>query len=203
MALVAEDLERPKGIDLITPLVPVCVLVAIMWVEEIVDTGLGGYLDRYGIVPRQINGLDGILWAPFLHGGFGHLIANSLPFLILGGAIALGSLQRFAFVTVVTMVVCGVGTWLTGPAHSVHIGASGLVFGYLFYLLSRGVFARHLGYLLIGVVVFMLYGGALWGLLPAPGVSWQGHFFGAVGGILSAWLIHRRHTDDEVDDDVL
>ena len=141
MATVAEDLERPRGIDLVTPLVPVCVLVAVMWVAEIVDTGLGGDLDRHGIVPREVDGLDGILWAPFLHGGFGHLIANSLPFLVLGGAIALGSVQRFAYVTVVTMVVCGLGTWLTGPDHSVHIGASGLVFGYLTYLLSRGLFA--------------------------------------------------------------
>ena len=197
---VAEDLERPRGIDLVTPLVPVCVLVAVMWVAEIVDTGLGGDLDSHGIVPRQVDGLDGILWAPFLHGGFGHLIANSLPFLVLGGAIALGSVQRFAYVTAVTMAVCGLGTWLTGPGHSVHIGASGLVFGYLFYLLSRGVFARHLGYLLIGVVVFMLYGGALWGLLPAPGVSWQGHFFGALGGILSAWLIHRSRREEDADD---
>ncbi len=197
MATVAEDLERPRGTDLVTPLVPVCVLVAVMWVAEIVDTGLGGDLDRHGIVPRQVDGLDGILWAPFLHGGFGHLIANSLPFLVLGGAIALGSLQRFAYVTVVTMAVCGLGTWLTGPGHSVHIGASGLVFGYLTYLLSRGLFARHLGYLLGGVLVFFVYGGALWGLLPSPGVSWQGHFFGALGGILAAWLLHARREHDD------
>jgi membrane associated rhomboid family serine protease len=195
MATVAEDLERPRGRDLLMPLVPVCVLVAVMWVEEIVDTGLGGDLDRNGIIPREADGLDGIVWAPFLHGGFGHLIANSLPFLILGGAIALGSVRRFFYVTAITMAVSGIGTWLTGPAHTIHIGASGVVFGYLTYLLSRGVFARHLGYLLGGVLVFFLYGGALWGLLPAPGDSWQGHFFGALGGILSAWLLHRRGED--------
>jgi membrane associated rhomboid family serine protease len=192
---MAEDLRRPRGLDLIAPVIPVCVLVAVMWAEEIVDTGLGGDLDRNGIVPREVSGLDGILWFPFLHGGFGHLLANSLPFLLLGGAIALGSLQRFALVTVVTMLVCGFGTWLTGPAHTVHIGASGLVFGYLTYLLSRGLFARHLGYLLGGVLVFFFYGGALWGLLPSPGVSWQGHLFGALGGILSAWLLHARRDE--------
>lgn len=199
MSLVAEDLERPKGLDLVAPVIPVCVLVAVMWFEEIVDTASGADLDQYGIVPRQLDGLDGVLWAPFLHGGFGHLIANTLPFLILGSVIALGSLQRFVFVTVVTMAVSGIGVWLTGPDHTVHLGASGVVFGYLTYLLSRGVFARHLGYLLGGVIVFFLYGGALWGLLPSPGVSWQGHFFGALGGILAAWLLHARREDrDEV-----
>jgi membrane associated rhomboid family serine protease len=195
---MAEDLDRPRGIDLIAPVIPVCVLVAVMWVAEIVDTGLGGDLDRNGIIPRESAGLDGILWFPFLHGGFGHLIANTLPFLLLGSAIALGSLQRFVQVTLITMAVCGIGTWLTGPEDTVHIGASGLVFGYLTYLLSRGLFARHLGYLLGGVLVLFLYGGALWGLLPSPGVSWQGHLFGALGGILAAWLLHaRRGVDDD------
>ncbi|MFL6205758.1 MAG: rhomboid family intramembrane serine protease [Acidimicrobiales bacterium] len=193
---MAEDLDRPRGLDLIAPVIPVCVIVALMWVEEIIDTGLGGDLDRYGIVPREVSGLDGILWFPFLHGGFGHLIANTLPFLLLGSVIALGSVQRFAYVTVVTTLVCGIGTWLTGPAHTVHIGSSGIVFGYVTYLLSRGVFARHLGYLLGGVLVFFVYGGALWGLLPRPGVSWQGHLFGALGGILAAWLLHSRKELD-------
>ena len=195
---MAEELDRPRGLDLIAPVIPVCVIVAVMWVVEVVDPGLGGDLDANGIVPREASGLDGILWFPFLHGGFGHLVANSLPFLLLGGAIALGSLERFAYVTVITMLVCGIGTWLTGPSHTVHIGASGLVFGYLTYLLSRGLFARHLGYLLGGVLVFFLYGGALWGLLPRPGISWQGHLFGALGGILAAWLLHsRREARDE------
>jgi membrane associated rhomboid family serine protease len=197
-SLMAEDLDRPRGVDLIAPVIPVCALVAVMWFVEIVDTGLGGDLDGNGIIPREAVGLDGILWFPFLHGGFGHLVANTLPFLLLGSAIALGSLQRFVYVTLVTMAVCGVGTWLTGPDDTVHIGASGLVFGYLTYLLSRGLFARHLGYLLGGVLVFFVYGGALWGLLPSPGVSWQGHLFGALGGILSAWLLHsRRRAGDD------
>jgi len=197
MAAVADELERPRATELMSPLVPVLVLLAVMWVAEVIDTGLNGRLDRHGVIPRQLEGLDGILWAPFLHGGFAHLVANSLPFLILGGAIALGSLHRFVYVTLVTTAVCGVGIWLTGPSYSVHIGASGVVFGYLTYLLSRGLFARHLGYLAGGAVVFLVYGGALWGLLPAPGVSWQGHLFGALGGILAAWLLHAREDRDD------
>lgn len=171
-------------------LAPVGVMLAVMWVLEIVDTIAGGRLDRFGIEPRDASGLDGIVWAPFLHGGFGHLIANSVPFLLLGAAIAIGALKRFALVTVIVALVGGLGTWLTGPANTVHIGASGLVFGYLTYLLARGVFARSVLYLLGGFIVFMAYGGVLWGLLPAPGISWQGHLFGAIGGVIAAYALH-------------
>ncbi|MEJ7584712.1 MAG: rhomboid family intramembrane serine protease [Acidimicrobiales bacterium] len=152
--------------------------------------GLDGRLDRFGIRPRRFDGLDGIVFSPFLHDGLGHLIANSVPFLLLGAVIALGSARRFLLVTAIIAVVAGVGTWLTGPDNSVHIGASGLVFGYVTYLVSRGVFARNLAYLAGGVVVLMVYGGVLWGLLPRPGISWQGHLFGALGGVLAARAVH-------------
>jgi membrane associated rhomboid family serine protease len=194
---MAEDHQRPRATELVTPVLPVVVMLTVMWVSEIVDTALDGRLDRHGIEPREVDGLDGIVFAPFLHGGFGHLIANSLPFLVLGAAICLGSVQRFAVVTVVTALVGGVGTWLTGPERTVHIGASGLVFGYLTYLLSRGLFARKISYLLGGVITFLVYGGALWGLLPSPGVSWQGHVFGAAGGVVAAWLLHARREDED------
>ncbi|MEQ1788102.1 MAG: rhomboid family intramembrane serine protease [Acidimicrobiales bacterium] len=192
-----EVVERPRAAGLVTPLLPLLVMVAVMWGEEIVDTVLDGRLDRFGIRPREVDGLDGIVLSPFLHGGFPHLVANTLPFLVLGGAICVGSTARFLRVTVIVGLVCGVGTWLTGPAHSLHIGASGLVFGYLTYLVSRGLFARKLTYILGGIITFMLYGGALWGLLPSPGVSWQGHLFGALGGVVAAWLIHRQQGDDD------
>ena len=176
-------------------------MLAVMWVLEIVDTVAGQRLDTHGIRPRRTDGIDGILWAPFLHGGFGHLIANTIPFALLGGAIALGALKRFALVTAIVAVVGGVGTWLTGPTNTVHIGASGLVFGYLMYLLTRGVFARNLLYLLGGAVVFMVYGGVLWGVLPRPGISWQGHLFGAAGGVLAAYLLHADRGDTPADAD--
>ncbi len=197
MSPMADDVERPRVPELVTPVLPVLVMVAVMWISEIVDIGLDGRLDRHGITPRQGDGLDGILFAPFLHGGFGHLLANTFPFLVLGAAICLGSVGRFAFVTVTTMAVSGVGTWLTGPDHTVHIGASGVVFGFLTYLLSRGLFARKISYLLGGVLTFLVYGTALWGLLPSPGVSWQGHVFGALGGVVAAWLLHARREDTD------
>lgn len=182
--------ERPRLSEGLRPALPVAVMVAVMWATEIVDLPLDGRLDRFGIRPRRFDGLDGIVFSPFLHGGFGHLIANTLPFLLLGVAIAIGSARRFLVVTAIVAVVGGLGTWLTGPANSVHIGASGLVFGFVTYLVSRGIFARNLAYLAGGLVVLMVYGGVLWGLLPRPGISWQGHLFGAVGGIVAARLVH-------------
>lgn len=174
---------------------PVVVMITIMWVVEVIDTIASGRLDRYGIEPRKMWGLDGILFAPFLHGGFAHLIANTVPFLLLGGAIAFGAAKRFLKVTVIVAVVGGLGTWLTGQTNSIHIGASGLVFGYLTYLVTRGVFARSVWYLLGGAVTFMVYGGVLWGVLPSPGISWQGHLFGAIGGVLAAYVVHARRDE--------
>lgn len=191
-----DDLRRPAPTDLLAPIVPVLVLLGLMWGTEIVDVPLSGDLDRFGIRPRRIDGLDGVVLAPLLHDGFGHLVTNTLPFLVLGGIIVAGSATRFVHVTVVVWLTSGLGTWLTGPERSIHVGASGLVFGYLAYLVSRGFFARRVGYLLIGALVFLLYGSALWGLLPRPGISWQGHLFGAVGGVLAAWLVHAERSED-------
>jgi membrane associated rhomboid family serine protease len=188
---------RPRG-ESMPLLLPVLVLLAVLGVEEAIDSVFGADLDRFGIRPREVDGVDGIVLAPFLHQGFGHLLANTVPFLVMGAVVCLEGARRFFAVTAVIVVVAGVGTWLSGPSHSVHIGASGIVFGYLTYLMTRGVFSRRLGYLAGGLVVFLVYGSILWGLLPSPGVSWQGHFFGAVGGITAAWIFHGHHEDDGV-----
>jgi membrane associated rhomboid family serine protease len=174
------------------PMLAVVGLVAVMWGLEILDLPLDGRLDRFGIRPRRIDGLPGIVAAPFLHDGFGHLIANTLPFLVLGAVIAFSGVRRFALVTLIIGAVAGIGTWLTGTGGTVTIGASGLVFGYLTYLVARGIFARNIGYLVGGLVILALYGGVLWGLLPRPGVSWQGHLFGAIGGVAAARIVHPR-----------
>jgi membrane associated rhomboid family serine protease len=163
----------------------------------VVDVPLDGRLDRFGIRPRQLDGLDGVVLAPFLHLGFGHLIANTVPFLVLGGVICLSGAKRFVQVTVIVGLISGVGVWLTGASHSLVIGASGLVFGYLTYLVVRGIFARNVLYLVGGVLVLAVYGGVLWGLLPSPGISWQGHLFGAIGGIVAAAVLHGSTDDDQ------
>jgi membrane associated rhomboid family serine protease len=179
--------------DRMNGLILVAAMAAVMWVSEIADQVLGGRLDAYGIEPRTDEGLAGIAFAPFLHAGFGHLIGNTVPFLIMGAAIAFGGLARVALVTVIVIAVSGIGTWLIGPANTDTIGASGVVFGYGTYLLSRGLFDRNAVSLLTGAVVAVLFGGALLsGLAPEPGISWQAHLFGAVGGVLAARTLSGR-----------
>ena len=165
-------------------------LLVIMWVEEAIDFVLRGALNRYGIVPRDITGLRGIVFAPFLHANFTHLLANTLPFASLAWFVMLRRMRDFVIVSLTVMLIGGLGTWLIGPSHSVHIGASGVIFGYLGFLLARGFFERSWVAVSLSLAVAFVYGGALWGVLPGQaGVSWQGHLFGFIGGVLAAkWV---------------
>ena len=168
-------------------------MVLLMWVLEAVDVALDHRLDRYGIEPREADGLDGVVAAPFLHVGFGHLIANTIPFVAMGMVIALEGPLRLAGVTAITALVSGVGTWLIAPANTIHLGASGVVFGFATYLIARGWFNRRALEIAIGVAVAVLCGGALVaGLEPQQGISWQGHLFGAIGGVVAARVLAAR-----------
>jgi membrane associated rhomboid family serine protease len=168
-------------------------MAAVMWVVEIADQVADGRLDSHGIEPREVDGLDGVVFAPFLHAGWDHLIGNTIPFLLLGFAIALGGLARVATVTALVALVGGLGTWLVAPANTVHIGASGIVFGYAAYLVARGIYSRSPVQIALGVAVLAVWGTTLLrGLVPEDGISWQGHLFGAIGGVLAARLLHRR-----------
>ncbi|WP_193605609.1 rhomboid family intramembrane serine protease [Nocardioides dongkuii] len=162
--------------------------VVLLWALEVVDTASGHQLDGYGVRPRDDEGLVGILFAPLLHGGWGHLSANTVPVLVLGFLVLATGLTRGLAATGVIWVVGGLGTWLVAPANTVHLGASVLVFGWLTYLVVRGFVNRRGGEIALGIVVLLVWGGLLWGVLPgAAGVSWQGHLFGAVGGVVAAW----------------
>ncbi len=165
-------------------------LVGLMWAIEILDLFLGGALNQFGIRPRSVVGLRGILFAPFLHGSLFHLMANTVPFIILGWLVMLRRTSDFWPVTIIVTLVAGLGTWLFAPSLTVHIGASGVVFGYLGFLISRGYFERSFGAIALSLVVGLLYGGMIWGVLPGQlGISWQGHLFGFLGGILAAQLL--------------
>lgn len=162
-------------------------MVAAMWVIELVDFLTRHRLDRWGIQPRTARGLIGIFAAPFLHGSWTHLIGNTIPFVALGSIVAITSKQLFAVAVVSIIALGGLGVWLLAPGGAVHIGASGLVFGMITFLVARGFFTKRVTHVLLGVVIFVLYGSALWGVLPGrPGVSWQGHLFGAIAGVLAA-----------------
>ncbi|MBO4271838.1 rhomboid family intramembrane serine protease [Microbispora triticiradicis] len=171
------------------------VLVSAMWAIEILDYVENNRLDRYGIVAHEPDGLPGILFAPFLHAGFAHLMANSVPLLILGFVAAIRGIGRFLAASLIVILVSGMGVWLTSPPDTLTIGASGLVFGYFGFVVARGLFDRRALDIVLGVVVAVLYYSILWGALPTqPGVSWQGHLFGLIGGVIAAWLLRRRRA---------
>jgi len=190
--------SREQGIVLVVA------LLALMWVLEIVDQVTSADLDQYGIQPHDADGLVGIATAPFLHAGFGHLIGNTIPFFVLGVGIALSGLARVAAATAIVAVVGGFGTWLFASSGTNHIGASGIVFGYASYLIARGFFSRNLLHLGVGVLVIAIYGTTLlFGLVPTDGISWQGHLFGAVGGVVAARLLDSREARRKPHDEPL
>ncbi len=169
------------------------ILVGVMWLEEAVDQlFFHGALDLYGIEPRSLNGLRGIVLAPFLHGSFDHLTGNTLPLVVLGFVIMIRRKLDLLWVSLAAELVGGAGVWLIGGTNTLHFGASILVFGYLGYLGSRGIFERHVWPILGSSVVLFLYGSMLWGMFPGdPAISWEGHLFGFLGGVVAARALRR------------
>jgi len=165
--------------------------ILFIWLIELVDWIIFDHsLDAYGIKPRSVSGLRGILFMPFLHADFGHVLANTLPFIILGGLVIMRRTRDFFIVSGVIILVSGLGVWFLGGSGTVHIGASALVFGYLGFLLLRAYFEWSLTSIIIAIVVGFMYSGLIWGVLPLQaGVSWQGHLFGFIGGVLAAYLL--------------
>lgn len=172
--------------------------VALLYLGELVDQLSGHRLDRNGIRPLEADGLWGIIFAPLLHASWQHLAANTIPALVLGFLVTLAGLSRFLWATAIVWIVGGFGTWLIGNVGSScgetdHIGASGLIFGWLTFLLVFGFFIRSAWQIVIGVVVLFGYGGVLWSVVPVlnmcGGVSWQGHLCGAIAGVFAAYVL--------------
>lgn len=160
-----------------------------MWFVRLLDMLIpgGGSAAGHGIIPRTWAGLHGIPMAPFIHSDVEHLVANTIPFLVLGALILLRGRFEFVFVMLVSGLVAGAGTWLFGTPDTHHVGASGIVFGFFGYLVFRVAFDRRWSSALITLVVAVLYGTIMaWGLVPHEQISWSGHFFGFIGGVLAA-----------------
>ena len=150
----------------------VAVTLVLLWGLEFVDTAMGGSLDAYGIQPRTVSGLDGIMFAPFLHAGFGHLFSNSLIFAVLGViAYVAVSLGRFIGVILLTALSSGLGAWLFGEPNTLVIGASGVIFGLLGFLLFRGFAERSAGAITVSIMMLLIYGGTISGILPGRRTS--------------------------------
>ncbi len=168
--------------------------VTAVWAGFGVQVVTGNAVVAYGIRPRRLDGLWGILVAPFLHGSPEHLIANTVPLVLLGWLVMLRDSRHFIPVSVLAMLGSGLCAWTFGASGSVHIGASGVVFGYLGFLMLAGWYARSLGAIALSILVTLLWGGVVAGVLPGqPGISWQAHLGGFVGGILAARMLAPRN----------
>jgi membrane associated rhomboid family serine protease len=167
----------------------------LLWLLEAVDQATGNSLDTFGIVPRKQSELVDVIPAAFMHFGFAHLIANTLPLLVLGFLAALRGTGRFLAVALTIILVSGLGVWLVAPDSSNTAGASGLIFGLFGYLLVRGFVDRRITDVALGGVVAVFYGSILWGVLPTEsGISWQGHLFGLIGGVVAAFMTSSTRT---------
>ncbi|MFD0773699.1 rhomboid family intramembrane serine protease [Streptomonospora algeriensis] len=169
-------------------------MLAAMWVFEIIDTLLGGALDLvFGLRSWTLDDAWTVVTAPFMHAGFGHLLSNSVPFLVLGALVAFGGLWRFLWTTVIVVLASGIGVWLLAAPGTLTVGASGLVFGYFGYTVLRGIVERRTADIVIMICVILFYGTLIWGVLPQQaGVSWQAHLFGFLGGLLAAYVLPKR-----------
>jgi membrane associated rhomboid family serine protease len=158
-----------------------------MWLLEGLDQLSGNALDAYGIRPRTDEGLLAIFIAPWLHGGWAHLVSNSVPFFVLGLLVLLEGWRHWWTTTLVVVLASGAAVWVLAPPGTITLGASGVVFGWLTYLIARGFYTRSGRQIALGVLILLVYGGALLGVLPTSvGISWQAHLGGAVGGLLAA-----------------
>ncbi|OBH43923.1 rhomboid family intramembrane serine protease [Mycobacterium mantenii] len=175
--------------------------VALLYLVELIDQLTRHSLDQNGIRPLEADGLWGIVFSPVLHASWQHLMANTVPLLVLGFLMTLAGLSRFIFATAIVWILGGFGTWLIGNVgarcpyvgvrcETTHIGASGLIFGWLAFLIVFGFFTRKVWEIVVGIIVLFVYGGVLLGVLPGtPGVSWQGHLCGAIAGVVAAYVL--------------
>jgi membrane associated rhomboid family serine protease len=171
--------------------------LGVLWMIEIIDQISGDALQTHGIHPRDGEGLIGLVTSPLLHGDWGHLISNSIPFVVLGFFVLLRGKRAFIEVTVVTAIVGGFAVWLLAASGTNHIGASGVIFGYFGFLVGYGVFDRSLKNIALAVLVGIMYGGMIYGVLPGrSGISWEGHLFGFLAGGGLAYFIAKKAKEN-------
>lgn len=172
------------------------ILLAMMWIVFLVDWIFAMNLNQWGLVPRNVQHLSGILFMPFLHGDFQHLFSNSIPFFLLGTSICYFYKRQWQLVYAFVYIAGGLLVWLAGRSASVHIGASGIIYGFFGFLFFAGLFRKEIKALIIAVIVAVLYGGLIWGIFPTQkAISWEGHLFGALAGVIIAYLLRKKPVE--------
>lgn len=170
-------------------------LLGLIWVVQVVNLVTGYALNNwFGLIPRAFGGLDGIALMPLLHGSVGHAASNSVPLLVLGGLMTVTAQRDTVAASCVIVGLGGIGVWVFGR-DALHVGASGLVFGWFAFLVARGIVEKRLIPLITAIGVGLVYGSLVWGVFPGqPGVSWEAHLFGALGGIVAAIALRSPQT---------
>lgn len=168
------------------------IFIGLLWLIEFYNAGTSHQLNVYGIRPRTESGLIGILFWPFLHGNFAHLLANTVPLAILSWFILLQGFRKFLLISIGITLIAGTAVWLFArPA--IHLGASGLIFGYFGYLVAAGWFEKSVKSFVFAFLTIILYGGLIWGVFPqAPQISWEGHLFGLLTGVVIAFRLRSK-----------
>jgi membrane associated rhomboid family serine protease len=172
-------------------------LLGACWAVEVANYSDDGALsNKYGIQAHNSDTIWHIFTAPFLHANLDHIMANSMPLAVFGFLAALRGMARFITVSLIIMVASGLGVWFLSSPGTVTVGASGLIFGYFGYLIARG-FVEHRPFdIVVGLLIVLFYGTIIFGALPGqPGISWQAHLFGLIGGVFAAWLARQRSSD--------
>ncbi len=173
-------------------------VVALLWAIEITDSLLGSPLESFGIRPRSAIGLIGLVTAPFLHGGFGHLASNTFSFFVFGGMLIFRDGREFALVSIAAALLGGLGVWLIGATTSVHVGLSGVIFAYFAYIVAIGFFEKKFGSILLSIVVGLAYGGIIFGVFPGQeGISWESHLMGFLVGLGCARIVGKKRAPSE------
>jgi len=163
-------------------------IVTAMWAVFIVNALVPIDFNQFGIIPRQVEGIKGILFAPFLHGSLAHIVSNTIPMLVLTTVLFWFYRNIAVRVLLLSTVVGGLLVWVFGRT-AFHIGASGVIFALVGFLIASGIFRKKIKALLLAIAIFFFYGGIVWGVLPTqPGVSWESHLFGFLSGIALAYL---------------
>lgn len=164
----------------------VMILIIFIWLVEIFNILVGHSLYIYGILPRNIDGLKGIIFHPFIHGSIEHIILNTIPLFVLGVFVASEGRATFIKVSLSTIFLGGSLLWLLGR-ESFHIGSSVLIFGYFGFILANTLYKRTIGSIIISILTLILYGGLIYGIFPINSyVSWEGHLFGMITGAYAA-----------------
>lgn len=174
-------------------LIIMCAVGALLWIIQIANASDGYDFDRYGLRPRDASGLWGLVTMPFLHGSYQHMYSNTVPLIAIGWILLLSGLRNWLTVTAIVVVGGGLLTWLVAPSGLI-VGASGMIFGWLGYLLARAWFSRQFKWIVVAVLVLFFFGTLLFGLFPTlkSGVSWQAHVCGFVAGVGAGALLHPR-----------